>query len=89
MIAQQSRECIWPTLKMAVDFPDEMEVVAIPVSILVFLLASTFSLLLFGTACEKHCARSTVIKAAMKEFRVFANGSEVISNLSQADGKKD
>jgi len=58
-------------MKMAVDFPDKMKVVAIPVSILVFLFASTFSLLLFGTACGKHCARSTVIQAAMKEFHIF------------------
>lgn len=42
--------------KMAVDFPGEMEVVAIPVSILVFLMASTFSIHLFGTEHGKHCA---------------------------------
>jgi hypothetical protein len=41
-------------MKMAVDFLDTMEVVAIPVSILVFLMASTFSLLLFGTDRAKR-----------------------------------
>ena len=65
MIAQQSRECIWPTLKMAVDFPDEMEVVAIPVSILVFLMASTFSLLLFVAGLREELSAGS--RARTKE----------------------